>query len=186
MDLLSIKTGDIFYYEDHIPGMSKAHRYKCRVLFLGTENLFYDSWWDVIDKWTFVPVRKRLTYYRFPLTQLHRLTFNGFEAIDSTSADKLFLQSPEILLRTTKKEISKSRSDNGPIEVHSEAFYFVPMGPKGGWLKPVFFNSKQMTTGILIEKVLENQNFDFIPMNEIVIDRIGLHRGVPSYNIRRE
>jgi len=186
MDIKSIKTGDIFYYEDHLPQINKIHRHRCRVLFVGTENLFYDAWWETINKWTFVPVTKRLTYYRFPLAQFHRLTFNGFESIDPKSADKLFLQSPEILLRINKDEILKNQSDDRPIEVHSETISFVPIGPKGGWLKPVLFDSNPLTKGFLIDKVLENQNLDFIQTNDIVIDRIGLHGGVPSYCIRTQ
>jgi hypothetical protein len=186
MDITAIKTGDLFYYEDHVPHMDKIHKHRCRVLFVGVENIFYDAWWDTINKWTFVPVTKRLTYYRFPLTHLHRLTFNGFEGIDSKNADKLFLQSPEILLRTTKTEISNNLSDNRSIETHSGIIAFVPLGPKGGWLKPVLIDSKQLTEQTLLEKILENQNLNFIQSDEIVIDRIGLHSGVPSYCIRTQ
>jgi len=164
--------------------MDKTHRHKCRVLFVGAENIFYDAWWDTISKWTFVPVSKRLTYYRFPLNQLRRLTFNGFEEIDSKSVDKLFLQSPEILLRTTKDEISKKYNDNELINAHSATIAFVPIGPKGGWLKPFLFETNGLTKRIVIDKILEYQNLDFIQTDEIVIDRIGLHSGVPSYNIR--
>ena len=184
MNIKSIKTGDVFYYEDDIPHMDKTHRHKCRVLFIGDENIFYDAWWDGIEKWTFVPVTKRLTYYRFPLTHLHRLTFNGFEEIDPKSADKLFLQSPEILLRTTKDEISKNYNGKELVNAHSATIAFVPIGPKGGWLKPILFETRDLTKRILIDKMLEYQNLDFIQTNEIVIDRIGLHKGVPSYNIR--
>ena len=184
MDTNSLKTGDIFYYDDYTPHDNKTHRHKCRVLFVGVEHIFYDAWWEGINKWTFVPVRKRFSFYRFPLTHLHRLTFNGFEEIDPKSADKLFLQSPEILLTTTKNEISANQSDNKRIELRSEKFFFVPSGPKGGWLKPILFDSKELTRGNLIDKILQNQNLDFIETEMIIIDRIGLHSGVPSYNIR--
>ena len=186
MDIKTIKTGDIFYYEDYIPHLDKTHRHKCRVLFVGDENIFYDAWWFGINKWTFVPVTKRLSYYRFPLTHLHRLTFNGFEAIDPKSAGKLYLHSPEILLRTTKFEISSNQLDNRPIELHADKFCFVPTGPKGGWLKPIQFESKGLTKANLIDKVLQNQNLDFIQTDEIEIHRIGLHSGVPSYCIRTQ
>ena len=186
MDTKSLKTGDIFYYEDYTPHDDKTHRHKCRVLFVGDEHIFYDAWWDGINKWTFVPATKRLTFYRFPLTHLHRLTFEGFEEIDSKSADKLFLRSPEILLRTTKMEISSKQSDNRPIELHSDKFCFVPTGPKGGWLRPILFESKGLTKANVIDKVLENQNLDFIQTDEIIIHRIGLHGGVPSYCIRTQ
>ena len=158
-------------------------------MFVGSESLFYDAWWEGINKWTFVPVRKRLTYYRFPLTHLHKLTnltFNGFEGIDQKSSDKLFLQSPEILLRVTKDEIYKNQDDNTQMDMHSETFVFIPTGPKGGWLKPISFNTKALTKGILINKILEHQNLEFIHNDEIVIDRIGLHSAVPSYNIRTQ
>jgi hypothetical protein len=184
MDITSIKTGDIFYYEDYIPHMDKTHVHRCRVLFVGDENIFYDNWCAGINKWTFVPVRKRFTFYRFPFTHLHRLTFNGFEEIDSNSVDKLFLQAPEILLRTTKNEILANQSDNKKIELHSEKFCFVPSGPKGGWLKPILFDNKELTRGNLIEKLLHSQNLSFIQTEDIVIDRIGLHSGLPSYSLR--
>ena len=184
MDIKSIRTGDVFYYEDHIPHMNKTHRHKCRVLFVGDENIFYDAWWDGINKWSFVPVTKRLTFYRFPFTHLHRLTFNGFEEIEPKTADKLFLKSPDILLRTTKIEMSSNQSGNVPIDMHSEKFCFIPTGPKGGWLKPIVFESKGMTKATLIDKVQEHQNIDFIQTDDIIIDRIGLHSGVPSYTLR--
>jgi hypothetical protein len=117
---------------------------------------------------------------------LHRLTFEGFEEIDPKSADKLFLQSPEILLRTTKIEISSKQSDNRPIELHSDKFCFVPIGPKGGWLRPILFESKGLTKANVIDKVLKNQNLDFIQTDEIIIHRIGLHSGAPSYCIRTQ
>jgi hypothetical protein len=186
MDVKSIKTGDVFYYEDYIPHMNKTHRHKCRVLFVGDENIFYDGWWDGIGKWAFVPVTKRLTYYRFPITHLHRLTFNGYEEIDTKSENKLFLQSPEVLLRATKNEIFANQSNDTAIELNSEKFCFVPTGPKGGWLNPILFDSNALTRGNLIDKVLKNQNLDFIQTENIIVDRIGLHSGVPSYNIRTQ
>lgn len=93
METEFIKTGDIFYYDSITTEEGKTHRHKCRVLFVGEENIFYDAWWDGINKWTFVPASKRLSYYRFPLNQLYRLTFDGFEPIDEMNADKLFLNS---------------------------------------------------------------------------------------------
>ncbi len=184
MDIELLKTGDVFYYEDYTPHNNKTHRHKCRVLFVGSENLFYDVFSDGIDKWSFVPVSKRLCYYRFPLTHLHRLTFDGFEAIDPTSVAKLFLLSPEILLRTPKNKIYKSKSGNKKIRIHSETFYFIPTGPKEGWLKPILFDSKLLTNNFIIQKVLETQNLDFIQLDDIVIHRVGLHKGVLSYSIR--
>ncbi|MBN8789039.1 MAG: hypothetical protein J0I84_18300 [Terrimonas sp.] len=186
MDIATIKTGDIFYYDSYTAHDDKIHHHKCRVLFVGSESIFYDAWWEGINKWTFVPVRKRLAYYRFPMTILHRLTnltFNGFEPIDENSANKLFLNSPEILLTTTKDTISKSESDETSIEVNSNSIVFIPIGPKGGTLKPVLLDSTQMTKVSLIKKVLEHQNLDFIHADNIILHRVGLDGGVPSYCI---
>lgn len=187
MDIAAIKTGDIFHYDSYTAHDDKTHHHKCRVLFVGSESLFYDAWWDGINKWTFVPVRKRLAYYRFPLTILHKLTnltFNGFEPIDEKSADKLFLNSPEILLSTTKKMISKNESDDTSIEVHSDTIAFIPIGPKGGALKPVLLDSTQLTKDWLTRRILEHQNLDLIQTDQIVLHRVGLDGGVPSYIIR--
>ena len=185
MDITTIKTGDIFYYEDYIPHMDKTHRHRCRVLFVGDENIFYDAWWDGLNKWIFVPVRKRLAYYRLPLTQLNRLHFDGFEAIDKTSADKLFLKSPEIILSTTKEKILDGKGDNETVDVHSDTIAFIPIGPKGGTLKPVLFDTNTMTKDMLVKMVKEHQDLEFIQTEDIVVHRVGLHSGVPSYCIRR-
>jgi len=187
MDISSIKTGDIFYYDEYLAHNRETHQHKCRVLFVGSESLFYDAWWEGIDKWTFVPVKKRLTYYRFFLSDILYLTnlkFEGFEDIDIKSRNKLFLQSPEILLKTTKEEIYQKQGDDRIVDMHSETIVFVPIGPKGGWLKPVLIDARALTKGIIIEKILEHQDLDFIQNNDIIIDRIGLHSGVPSYNVR--
>ncbi len=187
MDIKSIKTGDIFHYTSYTAHDDKTHHHKCRVLFVGSESLFYDTWWEGINKWTFVPVRKRLAYYRFPLTILHKLSnlaFNGFEPIDEKSTDKLFLNSPEVLLSTTKEMISKNEIDDTSIEVHSDTIAFIPTGPKGGTLKPILLDCKRLTKDKLLNKVLEHQNLDFIQTNNIVLHRVGLDGGVPSYCIK--
>lgn len=187
MEIATINTGDIFYYDSYTAHDGKTHHHKCRVLFVGSECLFYDVWWEGINKWTFVPVRKRLAYYRFPLTTLHKLTnltFNGSEPIDKKSADKLFLNLPEVLFRTTKKNISKDEWDDIPVEVNSDTIAFIPFGPKGGVLKPVLLASNQLTAALLTKKVLEHQNLDFIPTDDIVLHRVGLDSGVPSYCIK--
>jgi len=187
MDIATIKTGDIFYYDSYTAHDDKTHHHKCRVLFVGSESIFYDAWWEGINKWTFVPVRKRLSYYRFPMAILHRLTnltFNGFEPIDKKNADKLFLNSPEVILRTTKEIISKCESDDTSIEVNSDSIAFIPIGPKGGTLKPVLLDSTQLTRDSLTKKVLEHQNLDFIHTDDIVLHRVGIDCGVPSYCIK--
>ncbi|MBS1655660.1 MAG: hypothetical protein JSU05_12490 [Bacteroidetes bacterium] len=187
MDIATIKTGDIFNYDSYTAHDDKTHHHKCRVLFVGSESLFYDAWWEGINKWTFVPVRKRLAYYRFPLTILNKLinlTFKGFEPIDKKSADKLFLNSPEVLLRTTKESISKNESDDTLVEVNSDMIAFIPIGPKGGTLKPVLFDSTQLTKASLTKKVLEHQNLGFIHTDNIILHRVGLDGGVPSYCIK--
>lgn len=186
MDITSIRTGDIFYHNSYTAHDDKTHRYKCRVLFVGSENIFYDAWWDSINKWTFVPVRKQLAYYRFPLTQLQRLSFNGFEANDPKVMVKLFLKSPEILLTTTKNEFVEIQDNKRLIEVHSDAIAFIPIGAKGGTLKPILFDTKQLTEDFLKKKIVENQNLDFIQTKNIVVHRIGLYSGVPSYCIRTQ
>ncbi len=186
MDTNSIKTGDIFYYDTYTTHDDKTHRHRCKVLFVGSENLFYDAWWDGLNKWTFVPVRKRLAYYRFPLTQLHKLNFDGFEAIDNKSANKLFLNSPEVLLNTTKEMLAKDAGDDTLLEVHSDTIVFIPIGPKGGTLKPIVLDSKPLTKGLVIKNVVELQNLDFIQTDNIVLHRVGLHNGVPSYCIRTQ
>ena len=184
MDITSIKTGNIFYYDDYTPRNDKTHRHKCRVLFVGSENIFYDAWWDGINKWTFVPVSKRLSYYRLPLTQLGRLNFNGYEEIDQKSAAKLFLGSPEILLNFKKEDISQNQDGNKLIEVFSDIIAFVPIGSKRGKLKPILIDSKRLTKELLIKAISANQNLDFIHADNITVHRIGLHGGVPSYCIR--
>jgi hypothetical protein len=184
MDIALIKTGDIFYYEDYIPHVNKTHRHRCRVLFVGDENIFYDAWWDGLNKWTFVPVRKRLAYYRLPLTQLNRLHFEGFEAFDKTSADKLYLKLPEILLSTTKEKILDGKCDDSTINFHSDTIAFIPVGPKGVTLKPVLFDTNTLTKDMLVKMIKEHQNLDFIQSDKIVVHRVGLHNGVPSYCIQ--
>lgn len=179
-----IKTGDIFYFDTYTPHDNKTHRHKCRVLFVGTESIFYDAWWDGISKWTFIPVLKRFSYYRFPLNQLSRLKFDGFEPIDKRSADKLFLDSPEILLNVTKSEFKTAHLAKEPIKVYSDTIAFIPTGPKGGALKPILFESKELTKRLLIEKISEYQNLDFIQKDEVVLHRVGLHSGYPSYCIK--
>ena len=187
MDIATIKTGDIFHYDSYTSHDGKTHHHKCRVLFVGSESIFYDAWWEDINKWTFVPVRKRLAYYRFPVAILDKLTnlaFNGFEPIDEKSLGKLFLNSPEVLLRTTKEMISKNESDETTIEVHSDMIAFIPIGPKGGAQKALFLDSKSLTKAKLLKKVLEHQNLDFIETDKIVLHRVGLDAGVPSYIIK--
>jgi hypothetical protein len=189
MNIATIKTGDIFYYDSHTSHDNKTHHHKCRVLFVGSESLFYDAWWEGINRWTFVPVRKRLSYYRFPLTILPKitnLTFSGSEAIDNKSADKLFLNSPEILLSTTKEMISTSESDKTLIEPHSDKIAFIPIGPKGGILTPILLDTKTLTKGLLTRRIIENQNLDFIENYKIVLHRVGLHSGVPSYCLQTQ
>lgn len=176
MDITSMKTGDLFYSYDIYP-------YKCRVLFAGSANLFYDAWWADLKQWTFVPVRKRLVYYRFPLTELHQLTFNGFEAIDPKSADRLFLNSPEFLVTTTKNEILQPSGEDVPLQIHSDTIAFIPIGPKGGLLKPVLLDARSLTKNMLVTQVREHQNLDFIQTETISVHRVGLHSGVPSYSI---
>jgi hypothetical protein len=187
MNIATINTGDIFHYDSYTPYDGKIHHHKCRVLFVGSESLFYDAWWEGINKWTFVPVRKQLAYYRFPVTILDRLTnlsFNGYEPIDEKSLGKLFLNSPEVLLSTTKEMISKNECDETIIEVHSDKIAFIPIGPKGGTQKPSIFDSKRLTKVKLLKNVLGLQNLDFIETNEIVLHRVGLYAGFPSYIIK--
>ncbi|MBU6204945.1 MAG: hypothetical protein KJS45_06155 [Bacteroidetes bacterium] len=62
MNIATINTGDIFYYDSYTSYDGKIHHHKCSVLFVGSESLFYDAWWEGINKWTFVPVRKQLAY----------------------------------------------------------------------------------------------------------------------------
>lgn len=189
MDITTIKTGDIFYYDSYTAHDGKTHHHKCRVLFVGSESLFYDAWWEGINTWSFVPVRKGLAYYRFPLTilpKLSNLTFNGFEAIDTKSAGKLFLNAPEIILSTTKELILINERDETVIETQSGNIAFIPIGPKGGALKPVLFDSNALTKSSLIKKMLEHQNLDFIEKNKIVLHRVGLEKGVPSYCIQTQ
>jgi hypothetical protein len=187
MNPASIHTGDIFYYDTLTSHDGKTHRHKCRVLFVGTESIFYDSWSDALNKWTFVPVKKRLAYYRFPLTMLPKLInlyFNGSEAIDAKSAKKLYLNSPEILFSSTKEIISANKYDKTPVEANSDAIAFIPTGPNGGALKPVLLESDGLTQDGLIKFLLEHQNLAFIENPKIVLHRVGLHNGVPSYSIR--
>jgi hypothetical protein len=176
MDITSIKTGDIFYNHDIYP-------HQLRVLFVGSANLFYDAWWADLKQWTFVPVRKRLAYYRFPLTYLHQLVFDGFEAIDPKSADRLFLNLPEFLVTTTKNEIVQPSGEDVPLSIHSDTIAFIPIGPKGGILKPVLLDSKSLTQKGLLTAIGKHQSLDFIPMETIRVHRVGLHSGVPSYSI---
>jgi hypothetical protein len=184
MDITKIKTGDIFEYDNFL--LDKIHHHRCRVLFIGEEHLFYDAWWKGLNEWTFIPVKKDLCYYRIPLEQISKLTFNGFSEINRTDAQKLFLHSPEILLRTTKDEISSKFIDNTLLNTNSSTIAFVPIEPKGGWLKAAFLETFNLTRKVLVEKIQEYQNLDFITTNQIIVDRIGLHKGVPSYSIRRQ
>ena len=181
------KTGDVFYFETHTAFDGKTHGHKCRVLFVGTENLFYDAWWEALGRWTFVPVRKGLAYYRVPMKALDKLAnlrFEGFEAIDEKSLGKLYVHSPEVLLRTTKEAIRKGEGGQERVEVHADAVALIPIGPKGGVLKAVQFDGKGLTRAGLMAKVLEIQNLDYIETSEIVLQRVGLEGGVPSYVIQ--
>ena len=184
--LKDIKTGDIFYY-DQINAISNSTiTFKCRVLFVGSEWLYYDSWWDTLKEWTFVPVKKNIGFYSFPLTHFNKLTFDGFEAIDHKNLDKLFLKSPEIILDRTKDELKTSISDNSIIETFSSKIAFIPKGPKDGLLKPVYFESEKITVSILIKQILDSQNLDFVASDRIKISRVGLSGGFPSYIIRTQ
>lgn len=182
--LEDIKLGDIFYYDQINLVTNKTITFKCRVLFVGTDWLYYDSWWDVIEEWTFVPVKKNMTFYSFTLKQFNKLTFEGFEPIDKKSIDKLFLSSPEIILDMDKDELEAHVSDNSIIETFTSKIAFLPKGPKSGVLKPVYFESEKITVGTLIKQILENQNLDFISSDRIKVSRVGLSGGFPSYIIR--
>lgn len=189
MNPASLQTGDIFYYDTLTSHDGKSHRHKCRVLFVGSESLFYDSWWDGLNQWTFVPVKNRMAYYRFPLTtipKLSNLNFNGSEEIDKNTAEKLFLNSPEILFSSSKEMMSESQDDRTLIKVNSDSIAFIPIGSKGGALKPVLLDSRGLMQDALTKFILEYQNFDFIAPHKIVLYRVGLHKGVPSYSIRKQ
>jgi hypothetical protein len=181
METQGIKTGNIFYFDSHIPHAGVTHRQKCRVLFVGAASIFYDAWWANLNQWSFVPVRKRLAFYNYPFAYLNQLTFDGFEPIDLSSADKLFLKSPEIILSVTKEEFTTNPFEHLPIITFSSKIVFIPLGPKGGTLKPVYIDSYELTSATLIKKVSESQNIDFIPSARIVLQRVGLHGGFPSY-----
>ena len=88
MNVESIKTGDIFYYKQFLDLKNKTVIKKCRILFVGTENIFYDAWLDSINQWKCIPVKKRLAFNRFPLTHINNLDFNGYEEIDDISQQK--------------------------------------------------------------------------------------------------
>lgn len=180
----NIKTGDVFYYDTPTLDINKTHCHKCRVLFVGTENLFYDAWWEGIDKWSYVPVSKRLIFYRWPLNQLDKLTFQGSDPLDAKSADKLFLRSPEIILSIAKKDLKEGGQQNTFIQAFSEKIAFIPVGPKRGFLRPVFLDSSSLTLEVLTNFICEFQDLDFIFSDEIILERVGLHGGFPSYCIR--
>lgn len=189
MNPATLQTCDIFYYDSHTSYDGKTHHHKCRVLFVGSESLSYDAWWDGLKQWTFVPVKKRLAYYRFPLTTLPKLpnlNFIGSEPIDRISAEKLFLNSPEILFKSTKEMMFQSKSDRTLVEVNCNTIAFIPIGPKGGALKPVLLECTSLNLGMLTRFILEHQNLDFIAPHDIVLHRVGLHDGVPSYSIRKQ
>ncbi len=179
-----IKPGHIFHYEDHLPLTGQVHRHRCRVLFVGQEHLFYDVWLGHLAKWSFIPVKKRLSFYRFPLSHIGRLQFDGFQEMDESDAAKLFLDLPEILLRTTMQQMLNGQAGSASVSVHAGCIAYIPLGPKGGTLKPVLITTDALTASTLAGWIVACQSLDHLPSGAVVVHRVGLHAGWPSYGIR--
>ena len=125
-----------------------------------------------------------MAFNRFPLTHINNLDFNGYEEIDDISQQKLFLKSPEIILDISKEEYYKIEENNDKINCNSSQIVFVPTGPKEGWGKPLVIYSSEITTFQLVQKMNLVQNIHHVSPNQSIVDRIGLHMGLPSYNIK--
>lgn len=181
-----LKTGDIFYYAQKIPIKNTIHIFKCRVLFVGKEHVYYDSWREEIGKWAFMPVTKNITFYSYPLCLISELKFDGHELIEEKSIKKLFLDEPEIILNVNRKDYYSYIEINDIIKFKSSEIAFIPTGPKGGIGKPFIINTSSLTTFRLIQQINIIQNITLIPSEQITVIRVGLEKGLPSYIIENK
>lgn len=184
MNEVTKKRGSIFYYEDYLPHDNSTHKHKCRVLFVGSNAIFYDAWWEGISKWTFIPVRKNCIFYRFPMVAIDRLNFEGFEFIDDISVQKLYLDLPQILVSLNKSDLDIKANQKTLLNINSPQIALYAKGKKGGhWSEALHVSTDSLTLDNLVKQITSIQNLEYIPGDKIILERAGLSKGYPSYFI---
>ncbi|MFV0151500.1 hypothetical protein OBJ95_13015 [Empedobacter falsenii] len=181
--MTTLKTGDIFYFDNKNPSNDEILTFKCRILFIGEETIFYDYWWNKLNKWSFVPTTKNLSFYQIELNHLKKLDnlkIEGFEIIDQKKLDKLYVHLPEFLIKFN----IDSNSNENIIDLDINEIAFIPIGPNQGTLKPVIIEINKRKISEIVNSIQKAQNFEFLNSKDFKLKRVGLHKGLPSYILK--
>lgn len=184
MEYQEVQPGTIFTYKT--PGLigQEDHIHICRVLFVGEKHVFYDAYWSGIEKWTFERPLKNCVFYRLPLNFFERVTFSGFQAIPENIYKSLFADLPEVLFNLRLSDFLSLNFDDSDLTSFPDSIVYFPTGPQKGWLKPLTIELKGKSKKYLAEQIIEHQKFKLNEEDQIVIDRAGLKRGLPSYSLK--
>jgi hypothetical protein len=176
-----VVPGTNFTYTSRTTHDNKEHVHICRVLFKGSDSVFFDAYWPTLNKWTFEPARKNLVFYRYPISTFENVEITGFSEISSTLLEKLYIHEPEVLFRVEKGAFMKRDFKSVPVYAKSSHITFLSSGPKGGWQKKVVVETTGKSSVDILSTIRELQNPEFIEGDGLRLHRAGLSGGFPSY-----